>query len=311
MDYTYQFYNRSKEINDIKANFEKSIQNKSQTAVLIRGKKGIGKTRLIYEFIKEVENDISLLAEMPTFDKERDFITFKCDQNNSTPYLPFIQITKSILKQKKFFNIITKLFVVILAIFSINDTLKALEDLANSVNENKNSEKLKQKEIKLFNQYRKFIKKRSTKSPLIIFIQNAQWIDSFSLKLIQKLVSEGNHFWGMIILEQDEPESTEELNDEFNKIISANRFIKIDLYTLDKSFPSRLLSSRFGESFFNCDENDILYTISEGIIGNLIDFIENTCIRNNSIYFENGKWRKKEDFAESIKPVNQKLFELI
>ncbi len=312
MNYIYQFYNRSKELNDIKSNFEKSIKNKSQIAYLIRGKRGIGKSRLILEFFNEIEKDIALISEIPSFRKEKDIISFQCEQNNLTPYHPFIQITKAILKQKKIFNIGFKIIQVFLAIFGINDTLNALEELANSVNENKNAEKLKQKEIKLFNQYRKFIKKRSSKSPLIIFIQNVQWIDSYSLKLIQKLVSEGNHFWGMIILEQDELELSEELNDEFNKIIAADRINKIDLYALDKSFPAKLLSCRFGESFFNSDENDILYTISEGIPGNLIDFIENTCIKNNYLFAENGgTWKKKADFKESIKPANQKLLELI
>jgi tetratricopeptide (TPR) repeat protein len=311
MDPSYKFYNRFKEIKDIKGNFEKAIRNKSHIAYLIRGRKGIGKSRLISEFINEIEKDIALLSEIPSFNKEKNVISFQCELNNITPYHPFIQITKSILKQKKFLNIGFKLLQLILAIFQVNDTLSALENLANSVVEDKNTEKLKQKEIRLFNQYRKFIKKRSAKSPLIIFIQNAQWIDSFSLKLIQKLVSDENQFWGMIILEQDELELSEELNDEFNKIITANIFIKIDLFALDKSFPSKLLSSRFGENFFNSDENDILYTISEGTPGNLIDFIENTCIKNNYLYSENGVWKKKEDFKESIKPVNQKLLELI
>ena len=58
MDYVYQFNNRSKEISEIKANFEKSVKNKGQSALLIRGKKGIGKTRLIFEFINEIEKEV-------------------------------------------------------------------------------------------------------------------------------------------------------------------------------------------------------------------------------------------------------------
>ena len=310
-EYIYQFYNRSKEKEDIKTIFEKSIKDKNQSAVFIRGKKGIGKTRLVTEFKEIIKKDIDIRSEMPSFNAEKNIISYQCEPKNAEPYLPFIEITKLIQNRIKIFEILYNIFQVVLAIFQVNDTLNALKNLANSVYEDKNDIKLKQKEVRLFNQYRRFIKKRSSKSPLIIIIEDVQWIDLFSLKLIQKLVSDRNQFWGMIILEQDDVEIPEELNDEFNRLISANRFVKIDLFALDKSFPSALLSSRFGENFFSSDENDLLYTISEGNPGKLIDYIKNNCIGNHFLYEETGIWKKKEDFKECIKPVNQKLLELI
>ena len=214
-------------------------------------------------------------------------------------------------KKTKLINISIKFIQIILAVFGVNDALNALNDFANAVNENKDSRKIRKQELKVFNQYKSFIRKRSSKSPLIIFMQNVQWIDIHSLKLIQSLISENESFWGMIILEYDDLEIRSEIINELNQILQTTNVKQLNLFSLDKSFPSKLLECRFGNSLFTNEENELLFTISEGSPGKLIKYIDSQCISTGLIQKEGNKWIKREDFLENIKPVNQKLLELI
>ena len=311
MTQLYDFYDRKNELKELLSNFEELTNEKQSKCFIVQGKKDIGKTRLVNEFVNQIEKDVRLISNIPEFKKENNLIKFTCEENSSSPYYPFINITKDIKKRTKLIDLSIKFIQIILAIFGINDTLKALNDFANTVNENKDSEKLRKKEIKVFNQYKKFIRNRSSKTPFIIFLQNVQWIDIYSLKLIHTLISGKDSFWGMIVLEYDDLEINEEIIDELNHISQNQNVSQLNLFSLDKSFPSKMLSSKFGTDFFNSEENDILFTVSEGNPGTLVRFIENYCINTHLINKKGNKWVKKDEFQESIKPVNQKLLELI
>jgi serine/threonine protein kinase/Tfp pilus assembly protein PilF len=308
----YNFYNRKNEIKELLSSFDALVKEKHSECFIIQGKKDIGKTRLVQEFVAQIEKDIRILHRIPTFKGNKNVIEFSCQADTISPYYPFIGITKEIKNRAKLFDVGVKFFQIILAIFGINDALNALKDFAHTVSEpsDQNSEKTERRKIKIFNQYIRFISKKSSQSPLIIFIRNAQWIDIHSLKLLHALIAGNNNFWGMIILEYDDLEIKEDIIDELNKIHQLQNVNQLNLFSLDKTFPMKMLSGKFGEDFFNSEENDILFTISEGSPGKLIHFIENYCL-DKLIFKENNKWVKKDEFLESIKPVHQKLLELI
>jgi tetratricopeptide (TPR) repeat protein len=308
----YNFYNRENEIKELISSFESLVHEKQSKCFIIQGKKDIGKTRLVQEFVSQIEKDVRIISSIPTFKGNKNVIEFSCQEDITSPYYPFIGITKEIKKRARLFDVGVKFFQIILAIFGINDALNALKDFAQTVNEKgeQKSEKIERKEIKIFNQYIKFISKKSSQSPLIIFIKNAQWIDIHSLKLLHALIAGNNDFWGMIILEYDDLEIKEDIIYELNKIHQLQNVNQLNLFSLDKTFPMKMLSGKFGEDFFNSEENDMLFTISEGSPGKLIHFIENYCL-GKLIYKENNRWIKKDEFLDNIKPDHQKLLELI
>lgn len=311
MEYQYPFLNRKSEIDELKAAFaEKIIKNKTTLGYIIQGRKKIGKSRLIEEFLNIVENDIEIHSDVPNFTRDKHVINYICDKDIIKPYLPFIKIAEEIRKKNKLINISIKFVQLGLAIFGINDALKALKDLVDNIQSGKSERVLDKKEVTTFNRYRNFIRRRSKKVPLIIFIQNIQWIDNYSLKLIKKLVYEEHSMWGMIILEEDEGEIEEEIQNGINQFKLEGKFQRLVLTSLDKNFPQKLLTPRFGPEFINGEENDILYSISEGCPGILIEFID-SCLKNNWIFFKDNKCYKADDFFEKIKPASQKLLELI
>lgn len=307
----YHFYNRLTEQKELLKSFENHIlQNKKTLGYIIRGRLGIGKTRLAEEFINKLQ-DVEILSEIPAFNPDKNIIRYSCNNGDSTPYKAFVKIAEEIYSQSKFMDISKKALKVIFAVVGINDVLNAVNDLVDSIQSNKNEKSIARKEARLFNKYRRFLNKKSKKSPIIIYIQNVQWIDSYSLKLIGKLLSDQKGMWGMILLEEDDEETIETVHNSINQLIYERKLFKLNVNALDRSFPDKILSKTFGNGFLTSKELDILYSISEGCPGKLINFIENKCIGEGWIIKDRSSWKKTEDFIEKIKPPRQKLMELI
>lgn len=71
-----------------------------------------------------------------------------------------------------------------LALFAVHDVIDDLQKLAEEIESEKSADEvIKQKELKIFSKYLKTLKSQSRKAPLIIHIQNVQWIDLHSLDL--------------------------------------------------------------------------------------------------------------------------------
>jgi tetratricopeptide (TPR) repeat protein/serine/threonine protein kinase len=307
----YPFYNRKSELGELKSLFEENILGeKSTLCVLIKGRKGIGKTRLVNEFVNLITTDLEIISRIPQFTLENNLIEHTCTVE-SGPFDPFFKVANKIRSKEKFLRVLISAFRVLLAIVNVNEVLRSLEDLADSIKREESSENLLKKEIKTFRKYVSFVKRTSRKSPLIIYIRQSQYIDKFSLKLIRALSDKTDPMWGMIILEEDTSDMSEEIYSFINKLINEKRLTVLNVTALNKSFPAALISSRYGASIINPEENDVLFAISEGCPGRLIDFIEGRCLPEGWIYESGGKYLKVEDFLEKIKPAEQKLVELI
>ncbi|MFO7657160.1 MAG: protein kinase [Bacteroidales bacterium] len=311
MSSKFPFYNRKSELDDLKNLFDNTVvRKKSNLCLLIKGKEGVGKSRLVEELFKTITKEVDIISLIPNFRPEKNIIEFTCTEN-SRPYAPFIRIAESVKSRDKLFNAIIKAVRIVTAFFNINEVLRSLEEFVDAVKNDDNEEEIKKKEIKIHNSYVKFINKSSSKTPLVIYIKQSQFIDEYSLKLIRRLTDQSNPMWGAIILEEDTGDMREDIYNLINKLVVERRISVLHISALSKGFPAELLNERFGEGFINPEENDILYAISEGRPGKLIDFIEKRCFPEGWIFNRNEKWQKTEGFLEKIKPAEQKLIELI
>lgn len=310
----YNFYNRTAEIKELTDAFkQKVINKKSLLGYIVQGRKGVGKSRLIHEFLNKLEFDLDLHSDIPGFEIEKHVIEYVCDKDRREPYLPFIRITEEIRKRNKLYNVFIRSMQLGLAVFGVNDALNALNDLVKTIDKGKNDKIIIKKETATFNKYRRFIKRKGQKVPLVIYIQNAQWLDKESLRLIRKLAYDISPLNGMIILETDDTVINEEFQNTINQFVFDGAFQRIHVHAMDKNFPAQLLSSRFGEDFFTNEENEMLFTVSEGCPGILIDTIERYIDKKWITPSDSGEqeWKKISDFREKIKPPSQKLMELI
>ena len=307
----FPFYNRKNELNQLLKLFEKYIlQQHKSLGYIVRGRKDVGKTKLAEEFIERLQ-DVEFLSDIPDFDPEKNIIRYSCQPEDDTPYKAFVKITEEIYNRSRWLDITKKAFKLLLAVVGVNDALNALNDFVKSVKSDKNDKSIAKKEAKIFNSYRRFLRRMSKKSPIIIFIENVQWLDSYSLKLIGKLLRDDAGLWGVILLEEDEEETVKEVFNNINRLVYDKCLYELYVNVFDRSFTHKMLSPVFGDDFFTTRELDLLYTISEGCPGKLVRFIENKCIAERWIYKEKGKWKKADDFIEKIKPANQKLMELV
>lgn len=310
----YDFYNRTAEIKELTDAFKQKVINKrSLLGYIVQGRKGVGKSRLIHKFLNKLEFDIELHSDIPGFEIEKHVIEYICDKDKREPYLPFIRITEEIRKRNKLYNVFIRSMQLGLAVFGVNDALNALNDLVKTIDKGKNDKIIIKKETSTFNKYRRFIKRKGQKTPLVIYIQNAQWLDKESLRLIKKLAYDANPLNGMIILETDDTVINEEFQNTINQFVFDGAFQRLHVHAMDKHFPARLLSSRFGEEFFTNEENEMLFTVSEGCPGILIGTIERYIDKKwiSATGSSDEEWQKVSDFKEKIKPPSQKLMELI
>lgn len=306
---TYDFVGREIELDKLKNDFDNTVvKSKKCLSYLIQGRKDVGKTELVEQFLNNIENDIGLKSEIPKFNRERNVIHYHCTAENKTKYAPFIKIRKKIEQRTKLLKIFYGIVNVIIASVGINDLIKEIQKLVGTLT---GTTPTNVDEVKEFNKYIKTLKRFSKKVPLIIFIDNIQYLDSYSLSLIERLVSNDKSFFGMIILEEDTANKyNEKVQKSLSRMLNNGLMKSMVVMSLENDFPQKLLEKRFGENLFSSEENDTLFVVSEGCPGKLISFIEE-CIKAEWLYQENSKWKKVEDFSQSIRPRFQKLLELI
>lgn len=312
----YDFIGREIELDRLKNDFDDTVvKNKKCLSYLIQGRKDVGKTEIVLKFIENIENDIGLKSEIPKFNRSKNVISFSCTHENKKEYAAFQVIKDEIEKITRWRKIISSLFSVIMAfpIIGVNDLLEAGKKLYGNITGSYISfeEIEKKKKIIEFNRYRKTLKKYSKNVPLILFFQNIQYLDEYSLFLIERLVANDRSFWGMIILEEDTSnEYDDKVQKSLSRMLNSGLMHSMVIMSLENVFPQKLLAKKFGEAFFSSEENDTLFVISEGCPGKLITFIEE-CVHEGWLYQENSEWKKVEDFSQLIRPRFQKLLELI
>ena len=205
------FYNRNQEIEQLKKLFREKTLNKNCFACLISGQKNSGKSKLIEQFISEITNDLTISSQLSGFDVTKNVIEFHCSlKQQQEPYGAFIAVTNKILQTQKFRLILSKLFRIVFVIFGINDAISILTDLAETIKPEKGNDH-STLEKKRFNRYKKFLKNLSRKSPIIFILKDVQYLDTYSLKLVESIMYNSHGFRGAFLFElnEDQGESAE------------------------------------------------------------------------------------------------------
>jgi len=311
MSIEYPFVGRESELKDLQRSFaEKVLHQRGSVAYLVQGRPGIGKTRLVKEFMKSIHTDVLLHSEIPEFDEQKHVITYDCAESEGKPYEPFERITNEMVKQQKLRFVLSETILLILSVFNIDTTITHIKVIFGSLFGKPKEQGVTADEARRFNRYRRLIAGSNRKAPLFIFIQNANQLDVYSLKLLEKLLYDHNPFWGVIILEEEQHAIDNEIQEALNRMVGEGKISRVVLWNLGKEFPARLLGSAFKEGLFDGSELDVMYAISEGCPGILIDQLE--AWKKNG-WIEKGRegWSKCGDFKEKIKPKFQKLLELV
>ena len=308
----FKFYNREQELNLLKKSFlNRTVLNKKSHSFIIQGRLGVGKTRTIMEFINSIETDKQIHHKIPKFRQSKNVFIYNCQRDNDEPYQAFIELTKRLEEERKKFRILQRIGMLFISLFQIYDLIDAFEKLSKEINAGESEEAIRLKETKIFNKYIHLLKKRSAKAPIILYVQNVQWIDDHSLKLLQTLIDDDDSLWGMILLEEDEVGSSKvNVQSVFRELIEENKMNRLALKPLHKGYESAILEQEFGTGFFTTKEYEYIYANSEGCPGRLENLIS-SWINMGWLYQDGINWKKIAGFEEKIKPPYQRLLDLI
>lgn len=175
---------------EIKTLFEhlKEVKNNGSKTIFIKGKAGVGKTRLINEFKNRLET------------KNIEFFDGKCYYDNSEPYLPLKKAFESYEKETD-----AKL----LRFFEIEE-----KHNLESINQDQKIEKIRNL---LFSETTNKLKQMAEDKTIILFLDDLQWADKASLRLFHYLADNLNEN-PILLIGAYRPE---ELNNNFlNEVIS-------------------------------------------------------------------------------------------
>jgi tetratricopeptide (TPR) repeat protein len=313
------FLDREQEINDLTDAFlNKVIKQHRCAAFLITGRTGIGKTKLIHEFMAKIESDEKLAFHVPHFRRYKHAIEYLCQEKGGVePYLAFIDLKKKMEQQQKHFKLFQLIFMLLISVLPIHDLVDDLNRLVEEMKTNASSEGVRRKELRIFSRYRNFLQKMSRTNPIILYIQNVQWIDEHSFNLLQSLIEDDQSLWGMIIMEQEGVYHTNpRMSSILSDLVRKGALNHTNVRPLRKGFEIEILEHRFQKHLFTPKELDYIYTLSEGLPGALSDYAEGWLARGwiteqPSMGVGSRQWKKVEDFENRIKPPYEKMLDLV
>jgi serine/threonine protein kinase/Flp pilus assembly protein TadD len=308
----YPFVDRESELAELRATFtEKVLRAHGCLAYLMQGRNGVGKTRLMKEFLRTVQDDVLLHADIPAFRVDEHVMYFDCADAKGKPYEPFKAITDKIHSQQRLLHLIQEAFFLVLSFFNVDTILGRLKSIGTILSDKKKDEEKAERDTALFNRYRRTLTGFHRKTPLVIFIENAQRIDVHSLKLLKKVIRDQRPLWGMIILEDEQGQVPGgEIQGLYNRMIGDGDLSRIVVRSLGTGFPAELLESVFPGNLFESSEYDVMYALSEGCPGILIEEIEKWK-KYGWLEFRGDRWQKCPDFKDRIKPKPKRLLERV
>ncbi|MFH1844907.1 MAG: protein kinase [bacterium] len=313
MSLEFPFCGREKELQELQDAFTERVVKKrgSLQSYLVQGRQGIGKSILVRQFIKTILADKVIAARIPRFGPH-NVIEYDCSQRSEAPYSAFMRITKEIQERSRLWRILRRLGMLAIALLPLHDILDDLEKLRNDINSGaKSDDEIRNEENKIFRNYLKMLRRSSNQAPLIIHIENVQWIDDHSLQLLRALVVDDEPIWGMIILEENEVTSpNEQAKEVIRKLSGDNMLTRLPLRTMHKGFEIKILKEVFGPDLFTTSEYEYIFILSEGVPGELAKQVH--IWTSIGWLFETGDgWQKTTNFENKIRPPLEKLLDLI
>jgi class 3 adenylate cyclase/tetratricopeptide (TPR) repeat protein/regulation of enolase protein 1 (concanavalin A-like superfamily) len=286
-----RFVGRDKELGILKERIAE-VQNGKGQVVSIVGEPGIGKTRLVYEFISSIEN--------------AQILTGSCLSYGATiAYLPFIDIIKrmcSIGLRDTEESAKTKLKETIEGIdpqlsedIPIIGFLLSLPFGQDEIKDGINIESLgsEQRKYVTFRSVRRVLMSASQKNPLILVFEDLHWIDSLSMELLTSLVeSIANAPVGIIAVYRPEFAHTWG---------GKSYYTQINLSPLSDTESQQLVESVLQIPEFPKEIRDMILSKSEGNPF-FVEEVIRTLIDSGILTREDQLWKATRDIERIVVP---------
>ena len=216
--YKKYFYGREKESSFIFSEYKNFINNKNFRSIVIFGEAGVGKTRLVQEFINLIKKDKISTFKANCYQIEENYILKSW--NNIFSMMP-----SNILDTIKFpkNSIILNLF----PIFSNNK-----EDLSFNLKSIKNSDYFKHQ--KMEEEIIKILNKVSMQNKVILIFEDIHWMDLKSLSLLAHvlLYYEKNNIFFLFTCSNEEEKK---INNFLSLMLRYNKLLKISIERFNKN----------------------------------------------------------------------------
>jgi len=210
--YKKYFYGREKESSFIFSEYKNFINNKNFRSIIIFGEAGVGKTRLVQEFIDLIKEDEISTFKANCYQTEENYILKSW--NNIFSMMP-----SNVLDTIKFpkSSIILNLF----PIFSNNK-----EDLSFNFKSIKNSDYFKHQ--KMEEEIIKILDKVSMQNKVILIFEDIHWMDLKSLSLLAHvlLYYEKNNIFFLFTCRNEEEKK---INNFLSLMLRYNKILKISI----------------------------------------------------------------------------------
>jgi len=221
------FLNREEKI-ELLRRYIRKRKDRSYNTLLIKGCAGVGKTRLVKEFKKELR------------DEDIDFYEGRGSYDSFQPFFPFRKIFSDILEERL--------------------------ETAEGVDWKNEFEDLDISSESFFNRTKSLLEHLSSEGPLIIFVDNLQWIDSISLRFLEYLTHELDENRVCIVVayrdeEMDNPFSGKSIEG----LVDSNDSKTVEVKPFDWINTRKLLITTIGRNDILDEFVDMIYDQTDGI----------------------------------------------
>ncbi|MBV7390147.1 AAA family ATPase [Enterococcus alishanensis] len=269
----YRFFGRTAELEVLEANLDCFDRNQPFQSVLIQGDDGVGKTALS-QLVLNNASEI-LLVKASCFQAEQTF-TLRMWREIMTQLEPIV-LTESIMTETLWRQMCQRFF-------------PSFLDIASTQFE----EKIRDTDINHLSQFLLTIMdKLAAKYHIIVYIENLQWIDQPSLKLLTSLLLHNQNCLFLMTLRTDHHR---EVTDFINAVSHYDKLLQITLKPFPKEAIKAFVKKQIPEQQFDYEICDKLYEESEGNPMFLMEYVKQLR-QGGSINYMTAKIKKELEFS--------------
>ena len=300
---------RNEELSRLKQALEKTIEGEGST-LFIAGEAGVGKTRLVDEFIKQAET------------KGVFVIKGGCMAEALMPFFPFKEMTEKIMnkevKDKKIIKGLKNAWPNILGFIPVVGPIMAVGTsfgVAYS-DQKKEAEDLKFRRERMFDSYLDIIQLWSQKNPVLMILDDLQWADPSSLALLHYLSRNTTKDKVLIVgiyrpedvvdIRDGEPHQLEVAMQNMNR---EDLYKSIQLQRMDVSHTKEIIESTLGVESIDQDIVDRIYDETEGNPFFIIEVLKLLVEDEAIVQDKDGSWVGTLDIKEMNIP--SKVYDVV
>ncbi len=309
MDDSYDFVDRDDILKELDHHMKKILQGNGRF-ILLKGEAGVGKTRIAEEFIKKLKK------------KGFEILKGRCLYYESTdPYLSFFEALGDYLSEEDENEESVSSMITGAAAPSSSSSRTPLSLIGTNEQEDQNISKnvsLSDRREMMFNRITDIIMDLSEENPVLLFMDDLQWIDESSSQLLHHLsrhISDNR----VMILGAYRPEELRYKNEELplettlnrmkeERLVSTINIPRLDYHSITKMIKNQTQREDFPESFIWT-----LYRESEGNPYYVVEIL-NSMVNEGVINPYSYTWNPEEELSNisipsSIKDITERKIE--